>query len=71
MSNHKMRNSPSDEDKLDELRGDYRDVLDFLEEQVASNVKPLAYSTDGRTFGCDAPLSLPIPPGCYVRVDAG
>lgn len=71
MSNHKMRNSPSDEDKLDELRGDYRDVLDFLEERVASNVKPLAYSTDGRTFGYDAPLSLPIPPGCYVRVDAG
>ena len=71
MSNNKMRNSPSDEDKLDELRGDYRDVLDFLEERVASNVKPLAYSTDGRTFGYDAPLSLPIPPGCYVRVDAG
>lgn len=71
MSNNKMRNSPSDEDKQDELRGDYRDALDFLEERVASNVKPLAYSTDGRTFGYDAPLSLPIPPGCYVRVDAG
>ena len=71
MRNNKMRNSPSDEDKLDELRGDYRDVLDFLEGRVASNVKPQAYSTDGRTFGYDAPLSLSIPPGCYVRVDAG
>ena len=71
MSDHKMRNSPSDQDKLDELRGGYRDVLDFLEERVASNVKQIAYSTDGRTFGYDAPLSLSIPPGCYVHVDAG
>jgi hypothetical protein len=71
MSNHKIRNSLSEEDELDELRGDYRDVLDFLEERAASSVKQIAYSTDGRTFGYDAPLSLPIPPGCYVRVDAG
>ena len=71
MSNLTTRNSPSDEDELDGLRGDYRDVLDFLEERAASSVKQIAYSTDGRTFGYDAPLSLPIPPGCYVRVDAG
>jgi DNA helicase HerA-like ATPase len=71
MSNHEMRNSPSDEDKLDELRGDYQGVIDQLEAQAASGVKPLAYSTNGRTFGYSAPLSLPIPPGCYVRVDAG
>jgi DNA helicase HerA-like ATPase len=71
MSNHKMHNSPSDEDELDELRGDYQGVIDQLEAQAASGVKPLAYSTNGRTFGYDAPLSLPIPPGCYVRVDAG
>ena len=50
MSNNKMRNSPSDEDKLDGLRGDYRDVLDFLEERVASNVKPLAPLEDREEY---------------------
>jgi hypothetical protein len=40
-----------------------------LQERLA--VLPLAYSTDGATFGYEAPLTLPIPVGGYVRLVAG
>jgi hypothetical protein len=37
-----------------------------LQEQFAA--VPLAYSTDGKTFGFEAPLDSPLPAGSYVRI---
>jgi hypothetical protein len=34
------------------------------------NVAQIAYSTDGQTFGFEAPLSLSVPVGCYVHLQA-
>jgi len=64
-----QHNPVPDENKLEALRGGYRAVLDLLEERAARSVRQFAYSTDGRTFGYEAPLSLPIPVGCYVHVE--
>ena len=41
-------------------------VLKELQELVP--LLSVAYSTDGRTFGYEAPLSMPIPVGSYVAL---
>jgi DNA helicase HerA-like ATPase len=43
-------------------------VLKELQELVP--LLSVAYSTDGRTFGYEVPLSMPIPVGCYVGLSA-
>ncbi|HSK99999.1 MAG TPA: ATP-binding protein [Rubrobacteraceae bacterium] len=43
-------------------------VLKELQELVP--LLPVAYSTDGRTFGYEAPLSMSIPLGSYVALSA-
>jgi hypothetical protein len=46
--------------------------LDSLRQALRSStpeVLPLARSADGRTFGFQAPLSIPFPAGGYVLVE--
>jgi hypothetical protein len=54
------------EQELQSLNQDLQTIRIQLEEQAMRTVSQVAYSTDGRTFGYEAPLSLPIPIGCYV-----
>lgn len=62
-------------DELQKIRSDAAEqfaaiprVLKELQELVP--LLAVAYSTDGRTFGYEAPLSMPIPVGCYVTLGA-
>jgi hypothetical protein len=57
---------PLQEQELQSLNRDLQTIRVQLEEQAMRNVSQVAYSTDGRTFGYEAPLSLSIPIGCYV-----
>src|SRR3712207_3807273 len=43
-------------------------ILKELQELVP--LLSVAYSTDGRTFGYEAPLSMPVPMGSYVALSA-
>jgi DNA helicase HerA-like ATPase len=52
-------------DAVDQL-GSIPRVLKELQELVP--LLSVAYSTDGRTFGYEAPLSMPIPVGSYVAL---
>jgi hypothetical protein len=60
-----------DEQELEARRGELRAIQDYLEDRAMRNVAQVAYSTDGRTFGFEAPLALSIPVGCYVHLKAG
>jgi hypothetical protein len=56
------------EQKIAALRGDVRALHDYLEDLAVRNVPQVSYSADGRTFYYEAPLSLPIPVGCYIQL---
>lgn len=71
MDNKQQNDQFIDEQKLESLRSDVRAVSDYLEDRAMRNVTQVAYSTDGRTFNYEAPLTLPIPVGCYVHLKVG
>lgn len=59
-----------DEQALEARRSELRAIQDYLEDRAMRNVAQVAYSTDGRTFGFEAPQALSIPVGCYVHLQA-
>ena len=59
-----------DEQALEARRSELRAIQDYLEDRAMRNVAQVAYSTDGRTFGFEAPQALSIPVGCYVYLQA-
>ncbi|WP_277552710.1 ATP-binding protein [Halobaculum limi] len=68
MTDNDTDETRSSEQAFETLRGDFRALYDYIEEQATKNVAQVAYSTDGRTFDYEAPLSLPAPIGSYVRL---
>jgi len=62
---------PIDVQSLEARQTDLRAIQDYLEDRAMRNVARVAYSTDGRTFGFEAPLALSIPVGCFVHLKAG
>jgi DNA helicase HerA-like ATPase len=71
MKNDAGNNVPVDVQGLEARSGDLRAIQDYLEDRAMRNVAQVAYSTDGRTFGFEAPLSLSIPVGSFVHLKAG
>ncbi|MEJ2212367.1 MAG: DUF87 domain-containing protein, partial [Anaerolineae bacterium] len=71
MKNETGNDVPVDVQGLEARSGDLRAIQDYLEDRAMRNVAQVAYSTDGRTFGFEAPLSLSIPVGSFVRLGAG
>lgn len=45
----------------------YSNLRKTVEAKLAPPV-PMAYSTTGAEFGYEAPLSLTLPIGCYIRI---
>jgi hypothetical protein len=70
MENEMEKDVVLDEQALEARRGDLRAIQDYLEDRAMRNVAQIAYSTDGRTFGFEAPQALAIPVGCYVHLQA-
>ncbi|KTG10879.1 hypothetical protein AUR64_06760 [Haloprofundus marisrubri] len=71
MSGHEPDTENStNEQALEVLRAGLRGLHDQLEEQAVHNVAQVAYSTDGRTFEYEAPLSFPFPVGSYVLLQS-
>jgi hypothetical protein len=60
-----------DKETYKALGGDLRAIQAYLEDQAVRGIPQVAYSTDGRTFDFEAPLTLSLPVGCYVKLDAG
>jgi DNA helicase HerA-like ATPase len=61
-------------DELQKIRSDAVEQLGAIpralkELQELVPLLSVVYSTDGRTFGYEAPLSMPIPVGCYVALN--
>jgi hypothetical protein len=71
MENEARNDVPLDVQGLEARSGDLRAIQDYLEDRAMRNVAQVAYSTDGRTFGFEAPLSLSIPVGSFVQLGAG
>jgi hypothetical protein len=70
MGNEAGNGVPIDVQGLEARRSDLRAIQDYLEDRAMRNVAQVAYSTDGQTFGFEAPLSLTVPVGCYVHLQA-
>jgi hypothetical protein len=70
MENETGKDVLLDEQALEARRGDLRAIQDYLEDRAMRNVAQVAFSTDGRTFGFEAPQDLAIPVGCYVQLQA-
>ena len=68
MNNQERENSDLDKERLEDIRSQMRALSDYLEERAISNVAQVAYSTDGRSFDYEAPLTLSIPVGSYVHL---
>lgn len=60
-----------DEQTYEDMVGDLRAVQAYLEDQAVRSIAPVAYSADGRTFDFEAPLTLSLPVGSYVELEAG
>jgi|GEM_PF-289531 len=71
MKDESRNDIPIDVEGLEARSGDLRAIQDYLEDRAMRNVAQVAYSTDGRTFGFEAPLSLSIPVGSFVQLKAG
>ncbi|MGD8474675.1 MAG: hypothetical protein PVH59_11160, partial [Anaerolineae bacterium] len=71
MKDEARNDVPVDVEGLEARSGDLRAIQDYLEDRAMRNVAQVAYSTDGRTFGFEAPLSLSIPVGSFVQLKAG
>jgi len=73
MNEQESKDPRLDKDKIDLVRDELRTLVDYLEERANLSVAQVAYSTDGRTFNYEAPLTLSIPVGSYVHltIDTG
>jgi hypothetical protein len=63
MTNQENKDSNLDKRKLTAIGNELLSLREYLEENANSSVPLVAFSTDGRTFGYQAPLKLSIPVG--------